>query len=365
MRPRPDSELADRLLADPVAWLDAEWLGIRAAVAQAAALGMAEQVCGLVIATGAFCDLRARFDDWAWLIEVALPFATWRTEAVLVQQRGILRVRQHRFDEAEADFDRARLGFESVGDDWGSAYAWYASGWMHEWRGRPERARECHRQATARFRTSGNALGEVEVLASLGAIARRAGDFDEARGHLTRCHDLATVLDDERGTFGAVLELGRLLRFTGELEASAHRLATALTMAERMGDPDMAAIIRLFLADALLRAGHVEAVDELVRQAHEYLEEHDDRVGLVWSWRLLSARSADPVTALGWAGRALDGAEELDLPPEVARSLCTLGYALAGVGRHDEAVRAWERAAALFVEAGFHAEAAEVPVQAR
>ncbi|WNV86823.1 BTAD domain-containing putative transcriptional regulator [Umezawaea sp. Da 62-37] len=364
-RERPYSELAARLPADPVAWLDDEWLGIRAAVAQAAELGMAEQVCGLVIATGAFCDLRARFDDWEWLIEVALPFATRDTEPVLVQQRGILRVRQHRFDEAEADFDRARLGFEAVGDDWGAGYAWYASGWMHEWRGRPERARECHRQATVRFRASSNAHGEVEVLASLGAIARRAGDFDEALAHLTRGRDLATVLDDERGVFGAVLELGRLLRFTGELDTAAEHLATALTLAERMGDPDMAAIIRLFLADVLLRAGHEEVVDELVRQAHAYLEEHDDRVGLVWSWRLLSARSADPAIAVGWAERALEASVELGLDPEVARSLCRLGYALTDVGRHDEADRAWSEASALFTGAGFHAEAAEVPVQVR
>jgi DNA-binding SARP family transcriptional activator len=357
---RPPSELS-HLVTDPIAWFDAEWVALCAAVEQCAALGLDEQVCGLAIVSGAFCDLRARFDDWDRLIDVALPRATWHNEPILVQQRGILRARQHRFDDAEADFDRAGIGFEAIGDDWGAGYAWYGAGWMHEWRGRPEEAQACHQEAMVRFVSAGNVHGEIEVLCSLGAIERRAAEFPSAQERLHRARDLARSLDDERGRLSTSLELGRLLQAMGELDASAENLLAALASAQQMGDPDMAANIRVFLADTQLRSGDVAAADEQLRQALTYFDEHDDRVGKVWSWRLLSRRSNSPETSLRWAERAMAATVELDLAPETARSLCQLGHALAGVGHYEEAVEHWARAAEVFSAAGFHAEAAEVP----
>ena len=141
---------------------------------------------------------------------------------------------------------------------WGEAYAWYGMGWMHEWSGRSPEAREAHREAMARFVASDNPHGEIEVLCSLGAIERRAGGLVAAQGYLERACRLAGQMGDSQSELMATLELGRLHQFTGELTLSAEFLRASLAAAQKFGDPDMAANIRLFLADTLhpVGAGH-------------------------------------------------------------------------------------------------------------
>ncbi|MEV6241279.1 BTAD domain-containing putative transcriptional regulator [Lentzea sp. NPDC051838] len=347
-------------LGDAASWFDAEWQNVHAVITQAAALGLCSVAAELVIRSTAFCDLRARFDDWAQINELGLSCAPPERKPILLQQRGILRARMHRYTEASADFAAAQEGFALAGDVWGEAYAWYGMGWIHEFSGRSAEARSAHREAMARFVTSGNPHGEVEVLCSLGAIERRAGGLAAAQEYLERARRVAGQLGDEQSELAATLELGRLHQFTGQLELSATFLRSSLAAAQKLGDPDFAAHMRLFLADTLIRSGQVALAEEQLRLAWEFFEEHDDRHGRIWVWRLRSALASTPEEALRLAELALEQSREMDSPPELGRSLRVLGNALERAGRVDEAREQWRQAEETLTAAGFQAEVDEL-----
>ncbi|GAA3653391.1 DNA-binding SARP family transcriptional activator [Lentzea atacamensis] len=347
-------------LGDAADWFDAEWHNIHAVLTQAASLGLSSLAAELAIRSSAFCDLRARFDDWEHINDLGLSCAPADRKPILFQQRGILCARLHRYAEASSNFAAAQEGFAAAGDVWGEAYAWYGMGWMHEWSGRSLEARSAHREAMARFVASGNPHGEVEVLCSLGAIERRAGGLAAAQEYLERARRVAAQLGDEQSELMATLELGRLHQFTGELQLSAGFLRSCLAAAQKLGDPDWAANIRLFLADTLIRSGQAGPAEEQLRQAWEFFEEHDDRQGRIWVWRLRSGLAATPEEALRLASLAMDQAREMDSPPEFGRSLRVLGDALERAGRVEEAREHWRRAEETLTAAGFQAEVDEL-----
>ncbi|SES12480.1 AfsR/SARP family transcriptional regulator [Lentzea albida] len=347
-------------LGDAAEWFDAEWQNVHAVITQAAALGLGELAAELAVRSAAFCDLRARFDDWEQINALGLSCAPPARRPMLFQQRGILRVRLHDYCAASADFQAAQEGFAAAGDVWGEAYAWYGMGWMHEWSGRSVEAREAHREAMTRFVASGNPHGEIEVLCSLGAIERRAGGLVAGQEYLERARRVAGTLGDLQSELMANLELGRLHQFTGELAESAAFLRSSLAAAQKFGDPDLAANIRLFLADTLLRSGQESLAEEQLRQAWEFFEEHDDRQGRIWVWRLRSGMAASADEALRLAALAMDQAREMGSPPEVGRSLRVLGNALERVGRGEEAREHWRLAEETLTAAGFQAEVDEL-----
>ncbi|MFD5830788.1 BTAD domain-containing putative transcriptional regulator [Lentzea sp. NPDC060358] len=345
---------------DPAAWFDAEWQNVHALAVQAADLGLGAQAAELAIRSAAFCDLRARFDDWEQLNDLGLACAPPERRPVLLQQRGILRARQHDYAAASEDFRAAREGFAAAGDVWGEAYAWSGTGWMHEWGGRSAEAREAHREAMTRFVAAGNPHGEVEVLCSLGAIERRAGELTAASGYLERARRIAGGLGDEQSELMATLELGRLHQFTGELAASEELLRSSLGAAQKLGDPDMAANIRLFLADTLVRLDRPSQAAEQLDRAWEFFESHDDRQGRIWVWRLRSGLAPSAEEALRLASLAVDEAREMDSPPELGRALRVLGTALARSGQGGEAREHWRQAEETLVAAGLQGEADEL-----
>ncbi|MFD4643278.1 BTAD domain-containing putative transcriptional regulator [Lentzea sp. NPDC058436] len=347
-------------LGDAADWFDAEWQNVHAVITQAAALGLGSLAAELAVRSAAFCDLRARFDDWEQINALALSCAPPARRPMLFQQRGILRARLHDYAAASADFQAAREGFAAAGDVWGEAYAWYGMGWMHEWGGRSSEAREAHREAMTRFVASSNPHGEIEVLCSLGAIERRAGGLTSARDYLERARRVAAQLGDQQSELMATLELGRLHQFTGELDESAAFLRSSLAAAQKLGDPDLAANIRLFLADTLVRSGSDSLAEEQLRQAWEFFEEHDDRQGRIWVWRLRSGLATSADEALRLASLALEQAREMGSPPEFGRSLRVLGNALERAGRAEEAREHWRQAEEALTAAGFQAEVDEL-----
>jgi DNA-binding SARP family transcriptional activator len=347
-------------LGDAADWFDAEWQNLQAVITQAVALGLCSLAAELAVRSAAYCDLRALFDDWEQVNALALSCAPAARRPMLLQQRGILRARLHDYAAASADFQAAQEGFAAAGNVWGEAYAWYGTGWMHEWGGRSLEAREAHRRAMTRFVASSNPHGEIEVLCSLGAIERRAGGLTAARDYLERARRVAAHLGDEQSELMAALELGRLHQFTGELEESAAFLRSSLAAAQKLGDPDLAANVRLFLADTLVRSGADALAEEQLRQAWEFFEGHDDRQGRIWVWRLRSGMASSADEALRLASLAMEQSRQMGSPPELGRSSRVLGNALERAGRAEEAREYWRLAEETLTAAGFQAEVDEL-----
>lgn len=372
--------LAHALLADPLAWFDIEWGNLRSIVEQAATLGFNRQVWGLAAALAGACDQRARFADWDHLHGVALdclsdvdgrpetgePAAGWdvrRAEAILRQQLGLLRCRQNRLAEAMSEYFQSKDLFEALGDTVGASYGWEGMAWMFAWRGHPAEARECLEQAMAGFAATGCESGLIDVLCSLGGLDRRAGDFDSAQRHLSRAWELTKARSDDSSEMMVALELGRLRHAQGDTRSALTFLELSLARAVKSGDPDLASNVRLFLAEAHLRAGSGRSARYEIQQALPFFQRQLDRAGLGWAWRLLSQVSlvdGDFGAAVDYAQRAIATVTEQDLPPEHARALRELGRACRAAGRHEEAERHWRTAITWFDGAGFTVEADEL-----
>ncbi|WP_344164042.1 AfsR/SARP family transcriptional regulator [Nocardiopsis rhodophaea] len=362
--------LGSRLVeGNETTWFDAEWHSLRAVVEQSVDLGLHDQAARIAAASAAFCDLRARFDDWDRVNDIGLAElrrsgdADPRAEAVLLLQRGLLRGRQHRFGEAAADFERSRDGFTRAGDIAGAGHAWHGIGWMHEWQGRQDAARLCHQRAMADLVEADDPRGKLDVLCSLGAIERRSGAFDVAADLLDRACRLAEGASDGQARLAAVLERGRLHQAMGELAEARRLIEESLAMAQELHDPDMTSNIRLLLADIQLVTGRTEAAREQIDQALDFFDEMGERAGSAWAWRLLAEAAlvaGDTDTGLELAERAVAATADLGLPHEYARALRQQGRALARAGRLAEAEQRRRMAVAVFEEAGFHSEAAGV-----
>ncbi|MEU6132916.1 BTAD domain-containing putative transcriptional regulator [Saccharopolyspora sp. NPDC047091] len=369
-RPGPHvTALAERV-RDPVRWFDAMWPELRATVEQCAALGLGEHAWRFAAATAAYQDLRADYADWAVLNRAGLdalhadhhqPRAVrLRGEAVLLQQRGVLDCRRNDLEQAARRFAEARRLFASddVTDAEGEAYAWHGLGWTAEWRGQPAEARGCHEQAISAFATGGNVHGALAARCSLAAIGRRSGRFDDAVEHLTDAMTTARALADDSAELSVCLELGRVERERGDTGRAAQLLRRSLALAGRLGDRDLAANLRLFLAEAHLDAEEVGDGGYEVWQALGFFHEAADDAGIAWAYRLLSridrTRGRLP-TALRFAEHAL--AIVPDLPAERARARRELACCLLLHGRAEQAREHWDAAQHWFAAAGFDVEA--------
>ncbi|MGJ7906760.1 BTAD domain-containing putative transcriptional regulator [Actinopolyspora sp. H202] len=147
--------LSGRLLRDPELWFEVEWHVLRAVVSQSAELGLHEQAHGLVIASAVYCDLRARFGDWERLNRVALGRVDARTEALLLQQRGVLHGRRHQFSEAESLLQLSRNRFDALDDAEGAGHACRALAWLQQQQGGTASAREYYSLAAGYFEGAG------------------------------------------------------------------------------------------------------------------------------------------------------------------------------------------------------------------
>jgi tetratricopeptide (TPR) repeat protein len=225
-----DQATAERLLADPLAFLEAERAGLVAAVSQAACLGMAGLSWELTSALTQFLATRLHLDDWRRCAGQALAAARGaqdaRGEAAVLLSLGILHSIYGRHHQA-LDCWQAALGiFTRLGDATGQAMCLaalavnrsnhatheqrrqqaedalaildqggggrpraracvlYFQGLLHHNHGRLELAERCFEEALGLHRGLGSGRGEARLLYQLGAVRINQGRDDEAASML-------------------------------------------------------------------------------------------------------------------------------------------------------------------------------------
>ncbi|MFB9631794.1 AfsR/SARP family transcriptional regulator [Nonomuraea helvata] len=105
----PGSETAERLVRDPLAWVDSERAGIVAAVSQSAALGAYELCWELASAATHLFETRGRYDEWRTTHEIALRSAHASGDSLgqAMMLNGLARLRLARVDHAPARYEPA------------------------------------------------------------------------------------------------------------------------------------------------------------------------------------------------------------------------------------------------------------------
>jgi hypothetical protein len=179
--PRWPVTTAGAPLADPVAWFEAERIGLVAAVDQAAELGLDELAWDVAGSLINFLDLRGYLDDWRHTHEAALAAvrraANRRGEASLLRGFGYLAMKRSGMGAALDYFAQALAIFRQVGDRHGEAHAMEGIGAVHRLQGRRADAAAC-----ARRRVAGPRPAEAHSTPDLGPAQGRA----DRGAHLTR-----------------------------------------------------------------------------------------------------------------------------------------------------------------------------------
>jgi tetratricopeptide (TPR) repeat protein len=321
-----DQQTTGRLLADPLAWLEAERAGLVAAVTQAASLGMAGLSWELCSALTQFLATRVHLDEWRRCTGQALAAARRardaRGEAAVLLSLGTLETLRPgggRHQEA-LDCWRDALGiFEQLGEDSGRAMALAALAVYRNDRAAFQQRRQQIQDALAILDQGGdgNLRARACVLQCLGDLHHNHGRFEQARRCFQEALGVHRGLGSRRGEARLLYQLGAVRIKQGRDRQAVAMLRQALGILRPAGDRLSGTPAKVCLGTALVHLGR-----------------HAEARPLLEPW----AESAFPFVR-GWALRAL-------------------GELHHAQGRHDQARAALREALRLFREMDMPAEEA-------
>lgn len=398
----PQVDTCSHLFADrdgALAWLDAEYEGLVAAVTTATAHGRHETSAALAVYLSEFLHFRRLFDSSITVSTVAM--AACRAigdrvgELTMLNNLGNALYQTRRFDEAIETLTRAAVTARSLGDRHGEGMVLTNLGnALHEV-GRLEEAIDAHTRAAVfaddtgdlhlqaralnnlglalaavrRFeeaidaygraaeiaRGNGDPHGEGMALTNLGLALASVGRFEEAIDAHIRDEAVCRELGDVHGAGMALNNLGLALHMADHCDRAISVLSIAASIGRETGDRYLEGRALNNLGNALHQTNRFEEAIDVLGQAVALARETGDRDG----------ESA----ALGALGLALHAAHQfevaIDAHTEAATAaretgdrrreaavLNNLGGTLREVRRFTEAVDAYTRAAEIAVELG-------------
>ncbi|GAB2844845.1 AfsR/SARP family transcriptional regulator [Lentzea nigeriaca] len=344
-----DPRLRDDVEEDPTGWLHSETGAVVRAVERAHDLGV-DELTTTVITSLLSSPFAARneFANWQRTHEVALRSArergNRRAEAVLLAGLGQLRYEQDDFAAALTNFQQAAEIAAGIDEAETLAVAYVGMGTVYRDLAEFERARELLDKAIA--------LGDNGVVAAAsygaGAIHRDHGDLAEATRAFERCVELYREQDDQRGEGLALRGLSLCHRAAGTVGEAVALSRDAEQILREAGDELGATYAGQSLAKALLRAGELDGVDDLLAECLEVCTRQRDRFGIALMTRTLgevalAQRRDDDAAVL--LEDALKQWAALGLPIWQARTMRDLAAATGD----DEM---WSQAKDLFAQLG-------------
>jgi len=188
---------------------------------------------------------------------------------------------------------------------------------------------------------------QSSLLATFGALANRRGEYQMARRHLERALEIGREIGDRRGEEVVLTNLGIVLYCLGDYQQATAYAEQARQIGLEIGD-------RRYQGWALHTLGRIAAqqaryarAQSCYEQGRQIGQELGDRQleSLVFSsLSLLAHQLDDDGAALEHAQEALRIIEAIGEPVDTGYALTNLGYALAGLGRLDEARDAFRQA---------------------
>ncbi|WP_061300636.1 AfsR/SARP family transcriptional regulator [Herbidospora cretacea] len=324
---RPDPATVDRLLADPLGWLETERSSLVSVVVHTSDHRLAWD---LAMTSVTLFESHFHLADWETTHLAALAAARAagdvRGEAAMVYGLGSLDLNRKRFPEARRLLDEACDLFTSAAEPHGHALALRNLAMLHRSTGRLDDASVAYEKALPILRAAGDRAAEANVLAGLAQISLDRGRFAPAEKLLGEALAAFEELGNIRGQaqarfalgeshlrqhrheaaaqcFEATLPLVRglndllgeayLLRGLGQAQAelgrtaeAEHTLHSALKIAEALEEPFAQAMALVALGE--LRTGSPEAEDLVARALTIFTSMGND----LWRARALRVQAA-------------------------------------------------------------------------
>jgi tetratricopeptide (TPR) repeat protein len=356
--PLPEDKL-EQLLADPLAWFDAERGNLVAAVEQACGIGLDGHGWDLAASSGNFFDIRGHYDDGERIYQLALDrcrqTGNGLGEAVMLLGFGVLWSNGPEVGEDRCMATVARAGelFGQLAEPLGQAKALEVMAYFHQKHGRVAESLRCVERALA-MQVRGHSDLDASLWLCRGFACNAQGDYAESETSYTRALDL-TRRHGLRLREALVLRaLGALHRRRGDHQRAESCLRSALAIMAELDHTSAQAAVLLALGQLQADQGHPDARPTLERALASCR-----RLGVAYGQALaLSAlgdvhRAQDrPDQAVTACSEALDIARGLDEPLLRAWILKALGAAHQAGGDHRAAMAAWREARDLHATLG-------------
>ncbi len=230
--PFPDTDAA-------LAWLDAEWANLTAAVEEAARCGPRRYAWHLTDALRAYFHQRGRREEWLNAATVALAAAQTdgdaRAQAAMHQSIALVQVNSGRYEEArEHLLEGLRC---SDADSWQEGRAGILNNLsaVHQRLGDPHAAIDCARRSLALNRRSGNDGGEAMSLANLGFSHWQLGAFAEADAHFRAALERGERAGAHYNVAVLLVDLANVRRDRGDADGADDLYARALAANRELG----------------------------------------------------------------------------------------------------------------------------------
>jgi tetratricopeptide (TPR) repeat protein len=270
-----EAAITERLLADPLAFLEAERSGLVATVTQAARLGVAGFAWELTSALTPFLATRMYLDDWHRCTGQALAAARRaedaRGEAAVLLSLGDLHGLSGRHHEALDCCQAALAILERLGDDSGRAMCLAALALYRSDRAAYQQRRQQAEDALTILdqRGDGSPRARACMLHWLGLLDYNHGRLELARRCFQEALELHRGLGSRRGEARLLYRLGAVRIKQGRDTDAVSLLQQALAILRPAGDRINGTPAEVCLGTALVHLGrHAQARPLLEPRAH-------------------------------------------------------------------------------------------------
>ncbi|HEU5156829.1 MAG TPA: BTAD domain-containing putative transcriptional regulator [Streptosporangiaceae bacterium] len=263
-----DAETVEALLADPIAWFDAEQAAVVAGVRQAREQTLPDLCWELASAMLPYFELRGDAVDWRRCCDDALAAARAAGDqrgeaAALINFAGLYFV-QSRYDEGGRCFALAAELCERIGADYGLAGALCGLASANRIKGALEESRARWRRGLEIFAALGDARAEAYATEGLGLCDFDQGRFASARTHFDAMLRLHQAAGNSQGQGQALRRLAAVELETGRYAAALELFKQALPVFRELGDRLGEAVVQMRMAECMVREGRHEHARRLL-----------------------------------------------------------------------------------------------------
>ncbi|MFG2052761.1 BTAD domain-containing putative transcriptional regulator [Micromonospora sp. NPDC048930] len=343
-----------------LAWLDAEWTNLTAAVEQTARHGPRRYAWQLTDALRAYFHQRGRRAEWLAAASVALDAARAEddrlAQVAMHMSIALAHVTSGRYEEARRHLrDGLRI---DIGDDWPEGRAGMLNNLsaVHQRLGDPQAAIDCAGRSLTLNRQLGIDGGEAMCLANLGFAYWQLGALAEAEEHFRAAHDRGERAGARYNVAVLLVDLASVRRDLGDHSAAEELYARGLAANHDLGYRYGEATALAGRAVLWCATGRAEQARADAERAVALTREIGDTGTEAWAryalGRVLLALGR-PAEAAAEHRRALELARETRFCWCEATSLAGLAAAELAAGAPDAAREHGRAASALAVRAGY------------
>ncbi|WP_444947858.1 BTAD domain-containing putative transcriptional regulator [Micromonospora ureilytica] len=222
-----------------LAWLDAEWPTLAAAVGQAAARGPRPLAWHIADALRAYFHQRGHRAEWVNVASMALEAAHGegdeRAQAAMHQSIALAYVNMGRYAEAKDHLDSALRRNTSDGWHEGRAAVLNNLSAVHQRLGNPQASIDCGLESLDLQHKSGKTAGIAMPLANLGFAYWQLGLLDQALEHFGRALELGEQQGARFSVAVLLVDLGNVHRDLGNPDTAEEFYARALAANRELG----------------------------------------------------------------------------------------------------------------------------------